>query len=165
MARMPTFEEIKADFEAGVRTAEQRTGHPFRRGQDTPGADPYPQTPAAQPVNLAPAAAGAATPQEDTMSLITDIEDGWNAAKTELGKFEQALPGALAKAKQFEASPFAQLAEKAAGTVLPPEAVTIAVNAADKVLDDLIGLYGPQAGDPATDSAPAGQQPAAAPAQ
>lgn len=92
------------------------------------------------------------------MSAITVLEDGWNATETEFNKLKAALPGALAKAKQFEASPFAQLAEKVAGTVLPPEAVAIAVNAADKVIDDLIGLY-----SPATPIAPA--EPVPAPAQ
>lgn len=111
---------------------------------------------------MAPATAAAAIPQEDNMSVITDVEDGWTAAKAELAKFEQTLPGALAKAKQFEASPFAAIAEKAAASVLPAEAVAIAVNAADKVIDDLSALYGPpQPADPAT----AAQQPAAAPAQ
>ena len=104
------------------------------------------QTPAQQPVNLAPERAAT---QGDTMSLITDVEDGYAAVKNELAKFEQALPGALAKAKQFEGSPFAVLAEKVASGILPPEAVSIAVGAADKVLDDLIGLYAPaQAAQP-----------------
>lgn len=100
------------------------------------------QTPATQPVNLAASPAPAATTEETTMSVLTEFEDGWNTAKAELSKFEQKLPGALQKAKAFEASPFAQIAEKAAGSVLPPEAVAIAVSAADKVIDDLIGLYG-----------------------
>lgn len=103
-------------------------------------------------------AAATATPTtEDRMSLLTDVENGWNAAKGELAKFEAALPGALEKAKAFEASPFAQLAEKVAGTVLPPEAVTIAVNAADKVLDDLIALYAPAQAQQPAEPAPAGQ--------
>jgi hypothetical protein len=115
------------------------------------------ETPATQPVNLA-AATAAAPQQEDTMSLLTEVEDGWNAVDAEYVKLKAALPGALAKAKQFEGSAFAQLAEKAAGSVLPPEAVTIAVNAAEKVLDDLIGLYGtPAPVDP--------QQPAGVPTQ
>jgi hypothetical protein len=92
------------------------------------------------------------------MSLLTEVEDGWNAVDAEYVKLKAALPGALAKAKQFEGSAFAQLAEKVAGSVLPPEAVTIAVNAAEKVLDDLIGLYGtPAPVDP--------QQPAGVPTQ
>jgi hypothetical protein len=131
MPRMPTFEEIRADFERGVRTAEQHIEHPFRH-----------QTSAAH-------AAATATTTEDHMSVITDVEDGWNALKGEVAKFEAGLPAGLAKAKQFESSPFALLAEKVAGTVLPPEAVAIAVNAAEKVLDDLIGLYAPaQAAQP-----------------
>ena len=115
------------------------------------------KTPATPPVNLA-AATAAAPQQEDTMSLLTEVEDGWNAVDAEYVKLKAALPGALAKAKQFEGSAFAQIAEKAAASVLPSEAVTIAVNAADKVLDDLIALYG----TPATASA---QQAADAPAQ
>ena len=90
------------------------------------------------------AQAAASTTTEDRMSAIAVIEEGWNSVKGEVAKLEQAMPGALEKAKQFEASPFAQLAEKVAGTVLPPEAVAIAVGAAEKVLDDLISLYAPQ---------------------
>lgn len=151
MPRMPTYDEIRDDFERGVRTAEQHIEHPFRRH----AADAAPQTPATAPATMAVATA-AAPQQEDTMSLITDAEAGYAAVKNELAKFEQALPGALAKAKQFEGSAFAQVAEKAAASVLPPEAVAIAVNGADKVLDDLIALYGP---------AQAQQPPVAAPAQ
>lgn len=117
-----------------------------------------PQTPATAPASLAAAPAAAGTQQEETMSLITDAEAGWNAAEAEIAKLRAALPGALAKAKAFETSPFAQLAEKVAGGVLPPEAVTIAVNAADKVIDDLIGLY-------STPAAEQTQQPAGAPQQ
>lgn len=146
MAKMPTFDEIREDFDRGVRTAEQHIEHPFR----------HPQAPA-QPEPAAHAAPNPAQEDHD-MSAITVLEDGWNATETEFNKLKAALPGALAKAKQFEASPFAQLAEKVAGTVLPPEAVAIAVNAADKVIDDLIGLY-----SPATPIAPA--EPVPAPAQ
>lgn len=110
-------------------------------------------TPVPQPVNLA---AALPQPQEETMSVLTELEDGWTAAKGELAKFEQALPGALVKAKAFEASPFALLAEKVASGILPPEAVTIAVNAANKVLDDLIGLYTPATSQPPAE-APAAQ--------
>jgi len=78
------------------------------------------------------------------MSLITDAEQGYAAVKAELGKFEAALPGALARAKQLEGSPVVALAEKAAASMLPPEAVAIAVKAADTVLNDLIALYAPQ---------------------
>lgn len=162
MPRMPTFEEIRDDFERGIRTAEQHIEHPFRRHYVNDVVTT--QAPAQQPVNLATATA-AAPQQEDTMSLITDAEDGFRAVENEYGKFRQALPGALAKAKAFEASPFAAIAEKAAASVLPPEAVAIAVNGAEKVLDDLISLYGPPQN--ATDPAPAGQQPVVqgAPAQ
>lgn len=137
-------------------------GRHHHHDEPAPGADPYPQAPAQQPVNVAAAPAAAQSQQEDNMSVLTDIEQGWTAAKGELAKFEQALPGALAKAKQFEASPFAAIAEKAAASVLPPEAVAIAVGAAEKVIDDLAALYSaPQPADPA----PTGQQPVQAPAQ
>lgn len=123
MSQNPIFDSIEHDVMAGAHAV---------RGW----FDRTPETPAAQ-------AAAAPIPTEDRMSLLTDAEALYAGAKNELAKFEQALPGALEKAKQFEASPFAQLAEKAAGTVLPPEAVAIAVGAAEKVLDDLIGLYTP----------------------
>ena len=96
------------------------------------------QTPAPGPVTLAAAPAQEAP----RMSLITDAEQGYAAVKAELGKFEAALPGALADAKKFEGSAFAQLAERTAASMLPPEAVAIAVKAADTVLNDLIALYG-----------------------
>lgn len=90
------------------------------------------------------AAPAAATATEEHMSFITDVENGWTTLEAEYGKFKAALPGAIEKAKAFEASPFAALAEKAAGSVLPPEAVAIAVGAAEKVIDDLSALYAPQ---------------------
>lgn len=156
MPRMPTYDEIRDDFERGIRTAEQHIEHPFRRRS----ADTAPQTPATRPATIA-AATAAAPQQEDTMSLITDVEDGYAAVKNELAKLEQALPGALAKAKQFEGSAFAQIAEKAAASILPPEAVAIAVNGADKVLDDLIALYAPpQVTDPGQPQQPAAPVPA-----
>lgn len=95
------------------------------------------------------------------MSLVSDVEQGWTATKAEMAKFESNLPGLLARAKSFEASPFAALAEKAAGAVLPPEAVAIAVKSADTVLNDLIALYNPPqpvAADPAAPVAPAPAQ-------
>lgn len=161
MPRMPTYDEIRDDFERGVRTAEQYIEHPFRHN-DEPRMAPHVeaalaarQTPAPAPATMA-AATAAAPQQEEPMSLITAVEDGWNAVDAEYVKLKAALPGALAKAKQFEGSAFAQVAEKAAASILPPEAVAIAVNGADKVLDDLIALYGP---------AQAQQPPVAAPAQ
>lgn len=165
MARMRNFE---AEAEQAIGRTWHELTHPFqhdgqpRTAEHVAAAYAARQTPATMPATMAPATAAAATPQEDNMSVITDIEDGWTAAKAELAKFEQGLPGALAKAKQFEASPFAQIAEKAAASVLPPEAVAIAVNAADKVIDDLSALYGPP--QPVTDPAPTGQQPVQAPA-
>lgn len=133
----PIFDEIEHGILSGVHRAEGW----FDRNPKPP----------AQP----DAATAAPTPaQEDDMSLLTDVEEGWTALEGEVGKFKAALPGALEKAKAFEASPFAQLAEKVAGTVLPPEAVAVAVNAADKVLDDLLALYTPQTA-PATPAEPA----------
>lgn len=136
---------IMPDFEAEIRRDLGRVFHHHSAPQ---------QTPAPGPVNLAATPVAAATTQEEPMSIITDAEDLYAGAKSELAKFEQALHGALAKAKAFEASPFAQLAEKTAASVLPPEAVAIAVSTADKVLDDLIGLYTP-AQDATAPSAPA----------
>jgi len=117
---------------------------------------PRTQAPADRPVNLA--AATAAVPREETpMSLTSDVEQGYAAVKAELGKFDTALPGLLARARAFEASPFAAVAEKAASAVLPPEAVAIAVKAAESVLDDMNALYNPPqpVADPAAPVAPA----------
>ena len=117
MPRMPTFEEIRADFERGVHAAEQRIEHPRHGGHLSP------QTPA-QPVNLAPD--GAAN-QGERMSLITDVEDGYQAVETEIAKLKQSLPAALGVARQLENNPLVAVALKAAehlaAGVLPPEAL------------------------------------------
>ena len=131
--------------------AMRRFTHPHLFHHDVPQPAAT-QAPASQPVNLA-ADAAAAPPKENPMSLATDVEQGWTAVENETAKFRQALPGLLEKAKAFEQSPFAQLAEKAAGAVLPPEAVAIAVKSADSVIDDLIALYATPA--PAEPAAPA----------
>jgi hypothetical protein len=157
--------------EGFARRAEHAVGHLFRHHHDAPpGAtmrERFGQCHAADACTMDPrcelhpgcvqaeAAAGqtgtATPPKENPMSLTSDVEQGYAAVKSELAKFDTALPGLLNKAKAFEASPFASLAEKAAASILPPEAVAIAVNGADRALDDLIALYTPA--QAATDTA------------
>lgn len=115
------------------------------------------QAPAMLPVTIT--AADAAQPTGGPMSIVTDVEQGWQATKNEMAKFEANLPGLLERAKSFEASPFAALAEKAASAILPPEAVAVAVKSADSILNDLISLYQPaQPAAPAEPAAPAPAQ-------
>ena len=150
---MASIGEQLGDIEGFASRAEhavadelRRLTHPhlFRHDADT-------RAPASTPASLEP------QPQkENPMSLVSDVEQGYQAVKNELGRFDQALPGLLERAKAFEASPFAAIAEKAASAVLPPEAVAIAVKAADTVINDLVALY----------ATPAQAEPAApAPAQ
>ena len=90
---------------------------------------------------------------EEHMSLAADVENGFAAIKDEVAKFEQNLPGLLDTAKKLEGNPVADIAvkvaEAAAASVLPPEAVTLIADSAGKLLDGLIELYGPAAGTPA----------------
>jgi hypothetical protein len=163
MARMPTFEEIREDFERGVRTAEQVIEHPFRR------RDAAHETPAAQPVNLAATpVAATAPPQGDTMSLATfedDLRAGVAGVKNEIGKFEQNLPAMVAEVRAVAGSPLGQLAVAAAqhlaAGVLPPEALAIVESGAAKLYSDILALYNPQGAQ--ASAAPAA--PAAPPAQ
>lgn len=160
MARMPTFEEIRADFER-VR-AEQRTGHPFRRH------DSAPQTPARAPATMEAAAAAART-EGTTVSLITDVEDGYAAVKNEIARLEGNLPAALEVAKKLEGNPLVGVALKAAEHVaaglIPPEAVSYLAAQFAPALDGLLALYNPQGAAAAAPAAPAQAQQAVAAAQ
>ena len=103
-----------------------------------------PETPAPQPATMAEATAAAATQQEEPpMSAATDIEGFYADAKADLAKVEAALPGVLDKAKKLEGNPLADLAVKAAESILPPEAVAIVNNVASKAFDELVALYAP----------------------
>lgn len=146
------------NFEAEAAEAVRRAGRDIAHLFDHPdeaaqGADPYPQTPAQQPVNLAAAPAAAATTQEETMSLSTiagDIKtaignaDSWVKEVT-----EQHLPAILAQAAKYESSPVIQALESA---LLPP-AVELQIAG---LITELSKTY-PAA--PAADPAPTGQQP------
>jgi len=125
------------DAPTARRQWEHAVGHLFHHD-----ADPATQTPATVPATMAATPVAAAT-QEEPMSIITDLEDGYAAAKADLAKVEAALPGALAKARQLEGNPLADLAVKAAESILPPEAVAIINSTASKVFDELMGLYAP----------------------
>jgi hypothetical protein len=153
MTRMPTFEEIRQDFERGVRTAGQRIEHPFRHDGE-PRTAPHAeaaqaarQAPAAQPVNLAPAPAAA--PSKGTrMSLITDVEADYEAVKAKIAKLDQNLPAAIGVAKKLEGNPLVAVALKAAEHVaaglIPPEALAYLAGQFGPALDGLLALYNPQ---------------------
>jgi hypothetical protein len=119
---MPTYQEIRADFERGVRTAEQHIEHPFRHA-----ADAAPQTPAQQPVNLATAPAAAATQQGDTMAIVQleddvkkDLTDGMDWLDGLVQRVKAAAPGIIATSEALGNSTLGKLAETAAGKFLPP---------------------------------------------
>jgi hypothetical protein len=103
----------------------------------------------------ASAATAAAAPTISTrtttggpVSLATDAEQAYIAAKGKLAEFEQALPGLVAQAHKLEGNPLAEIALKAgeavAGQVLPPEALAVAAKTVGSLVDDLISLYNPQ---------------------
>jgi len=149
MAKMPDiFSSLVRDWDRAEHAITARLPHHHAA----------PETPAPMPATMAEATA--ATPQEEPMSVITDLEEGYAAAKAELAKVEAALPGALAKARQLEGNPLADLAVKAAESILPPEAVAIINSTASKVFDELISLYSV----PAAAAADPAQAPAGAPA-
>jgi hypothetical protein len=166
MPRMPSYEEIRDDFARGVRTAEQHIEHPFRHPSETApagpaqGAEPYPQAPAAQPVNLA-AATAAAPSKENTMSPITTLEDDVKADLTDglnwmegfVTRVKAAAPGIIATSEAIGGTTVSKLVEAAAGAVLPPAYEQVAVD----FVKDLITKYGQPAQAPAA--------PAGAPAQ
>jgi hypothetical protein len=128
----PIFDEL----EHGILRAADMAGdwfHPHRASQ----------APAATPVNVKP------TPSpEDHMSLAADFEQGYAAVKAELAKFEQALPGIVAKGRQLEESPLGQLAvrgaEAVAAGIIPPEGLALVEANAGRILDDVLALYAPQ---------------------
>jgi hypothetical protein len=137
---MPTFEEIRDDFERGVRTAEQHIEHPFRRH----AADAAPQTPAVVPATIAVATA-AAPQQEDTMSLATieadvkdDLTQGLDWMEGFVTRVKAAAPGIIATSEAIGGSTVGKLVEAAAGAVLPPAYEQVAVD----FIKDLITKYG-----------------------
>lgn len=130
MARMPSFEEIRADWERDVSRIEQRIEHPFRHNDEprmTPHVDAAhaaTQTPATAPDS--PAAPAAST-QGDTMPL-TQIEDdvkadltaGVSWVKEWAARIEAAAPGIIATTDAVGGSTVGKLVEIAAGKILPP---------------------------------------------
>lgn len=103
------------------------------------------KTPATTPVNLAPERAAT---QGDTMSLITDVEEGYAAVKNEVAKLEGNLPAALEVAKKLEGNPLVAVAlkaaEHAAAGLIPPEALAYLAGQFGPALEGLLGLYNPQ---------------------
>ena len=150
------FEALAADWRKAENAAARMREHM--------GINPHhgaPQ-PAATPISDNEITTTQPITREDhpTMSLASEVEQGYQAVKNEMARFEQGLPAVLEKAKKFEASPFAAVAEKAASAILPAEAVNLAVKAADGIIDDLLSLYA--APDPA--AAPAAPEQPVAPA-
>lgn len=141
MPRMPTYDEIRDDFERGIRTAEQHIEHPFRRH----AADAAPQTPAVVPATIAVATA-AAPQQEEPMSLVTTIEadvktdltDGLEWLDGFVTRVKAAAPGIIATSEAIGGSTVGKLVEAAAGAVLPPAYEQVAVD----FIKDLITKYG-----------------------
>jgi hypothetical protein len=151
---MPSYDEIRDDFERGVRTAEQHIEHPFRRH----AADAAPPTPATVPATMK-AATAAAPPQEDTMPLLDTLK---THVEADLAEVEAKLKGldeaALGKLNTVMANPetadILNDINGLASVVGIPQGAIAGVASGLKVL---LGLYAP---DPA--AAPA---PVAAPAQ
>lgn len=115
MAKMPTFEEIRADFERGIRTVEHAAGHPFRHDAPT-------ETPAMMPATMKPA-----TQQEDSMSLATleddvktDLTQGLDWLEGFVGRVKAAAPGIIATSEAIGGQTVGKLVEIAAGKFLPP---------------------------------------------
>lgn len=164
MARMPDFEsEIARDLHhAGhdVASTLRHLTHPhlFRHDDTT-------QTPAVTPVNLA-AAAAAAPNQEDPMSLASDVEQGYQAVKDEIAKFDASLPGIIGQARKLEGNPLAELAiqagEHVLAGILPVEALDVIKSGAEASLASLLSLYNPQGQPVAPAPAPAPAAPAPA---
>jgi hypothetical protein len=138
------FEDLKRDWDHAEHAVREHLPHDGWFSREDPYAAS--QTPADEPVTVR-----ATTHQEDHMSFAGDIENGYAAVKNELAKFEQELPGLIAKGKELEGNPIAQAAVKLAEAALPPEAVTVVASTVGKLVDDLIGLYNPQG----TQAAPA----------
>lgn len=122
MTRMPSFDEIRTDFERGVRTVEQRIEHPFHHA----APDSAPQAPASRPdTQTAPAAA---TPQENTMGITaieedvkTDLTDGLTWMEGFVKRVKAAAPGIIATSEAVAGSTVGQVAEIFLGKVLPPD--------------------------------------------
>lgn len=80
------------------------------------------------------------------MSLITDVEHGYQAVKDEVAKLEASLPAALGVAKRLEGNPLVDVALKAAehvaAGILPPEAVAWLSGNFMHDLESLASWYG-----------------------
>ena len=128
--------------------------HVILHAADTAGAWFHPhrehasQAPSAMTVTVKQAPS-----QEDPMSLATDAEQAYIAAKNKLGEFEQALPALVAQAHKLEGNPLADVAlraaEAATAGTLPGEALAIVAKGAGSLVDDLIALYNPATAAPA----------------
>ena len=80
MARMPTFDEIRNDFERGVHAAEQRIEQPFRRHQTSAAqaaADPSQQS---QPEAQVSAVAEAKNILHDVLAKLETVDEAGQAA-------------------------------------------------------------------------------------
>ena len=159
MAVMPTYEQIREDFNRGVRTAEQAIERPFHHH----AADAAPETPAAVPATMAAATAAAATPQEEPMSLTTieddvreDLTKGLDYVTGWAQRVQTLMPAIVDTVDTVGSSTVGKLIEAAAGAVLPAPYEQVAAD----FVKDLVAKYG----TPAAAATPAPADPAA-PAQ
>jgi hypothetical protein len=137
---LPIFDSVEHAALAAARewnTVEEHVADVLRRHQ----------TPATQPATME-AAPAAAPQQEEPMSLITDVEEGYAAVKAEVAKLEGNLPAALEVAKKLEGNPLVAVAlkaaEHAAAGLIPPEALAYLAGQFGPALEGLLGLYNPQ---------------------
>lgn len=147
MAEMRNFEQEALD-------AARRAGHRLE-GLFHHAAEAATETPAQQPVNLAATPVAAATPQEEPMFTIADLEAD---AKTFVAKFEQIDKTALAKLDAATSNPetddvLSDIA-KLAGLPIPAGAIAGVANG----LKTLLGLYAPEPEPVAAQQAPAPAQ-------
>jgi len=123
VTRMPTFDEIRADFERGVRTAGNDIERVFGRHHQT---------------SAAPAAA-TATIEATTGGPVSLLDELEGDVKNFAIKIASADKTAYAKMEQIQANPGAMsLVDAALGYLhLPPEAFSAAV----AVLGEISKLY------------------------
>ena len=121
---------------------------------------PPSQTPASGPVNLA---AGAAEPLKENPMFATidddlreDLTQGIAYGKELFARLEAKAPGIISTVDAVAGSTIGQLAEKLAGSVIPPQYEPVLVG----LVDDFVRRYGQPAPVAAAPAAPATPAPA-----
>lgn len=147
----PILEALEHDW--------QRIRHPHHHDQAATAT----QTPATQPVSLAPAPAAATAPQKGTtMSFATldedvktDLTDGLNWLTGFATRLQAAAPGIIATTEAVSGSTLGALAEGLAGRILPPQLEQVAVDFVKNLADKY--AVQPVTAQPAAAQPPAGQ--------